>query len=210
MFSLLLGVAGKLRSDGAGLDFHHANAKRRQLQAQRGVQRVHGRLGRAISTGEWRHQHARDATDVNDQAAITPQQREQRASDPNQGEHVGFELLAQPIDTAIEHRAHGAVAGIVDEDIEAAMAGLQLICEACQLGTVIDVQLSRGKARCSQLGNGFGLARGGPDLMTGITKGIGKGAADAAGATGNQDCGHGGACGLCKVLDHTPDKSACG
>ncbi|MNE64356.1 hypothetical protein D3C80_1597640 [compost metagenome] len=51
--------------------------------------------------------------------------------------------------------------------------------------TVIDVQLHGGEAGRRQCHHVLGLARTGPDLETGRFEGIGQGAADAAGTTGD-------------------------
>ncbi|MNP86248.1 hypothetical protein D3C76_1863690 [compost metagenome] len=60
---------------------------------------------------------------------------------------------------------------------------------------VVDVKLPGGETGAGQVFNVFGFTGGGPNVVAGIAKGFGQGAADAAGTTGDQDGGHG--AGLC-------------
>lgn len=82
---------------------------------------MHGGFGGAVGTGKGRDQHTGDAADVDHQPLAAPQRRKQRAGDTDQRKHIGFKLALHDLDAAIEQRAHGAVAGIVDENVETAM-----------------------------------------------------------------------------------------
>jgi len=186
LIGLALGIAGELRGNRPRLHFHHLNAKRRQLQAQCVAQGMHGGLGRAVGAGERRYQHPRDAADINHQPACTAQQREQCAGHPDNREDIGLELLAQGIDAAVEQRPHGAVAGVVDQDVE----GFKLLGQTGQGLAVVHIQLPGAEAGGVQALDILSFAGGSPDVVAGIAEGVGQGAADAAGTTGDQDGGH--------------------
>ncbi|MNT25045.1 hypothetical protein D3C72_1605490 [compost metagenome] len=95
------------------------------------------------------------------------------------------------LDTTIEQRAHGAVAGVVDEDVESTMGRFDFRTQALQGLGVVDVQLSSGKAGRLQARYIFGFTRCGPDLMAGLFETVGQGAANTAGTTCDEDDGHG-------------------
>ncbi|MNL23571.1 hypothetical protein D3C87_1449660 [compost metagenome] len=56
---------------------------------------------------------------------------------------------------------------------------------------IVDVQLHGGEPGSRQRRYVFSSAGAGPDVVTGLFKGIGQGAANAAGTSGNQRNGHG-------------------
>jgi hypothetical protein len=96
------------------------------------------------------------------------------------------------LDAAIEQRAHGPVAGVVDQHVEAADFSLQAFGQLTQGQAIVDVQLYGAKAGGAQGGQVFGFARSGPDLITGLLEYLGQGATNAAGTSGDQ----------CDGLDH--------
>jgi hypothetical protein len=191
---LLAGVAGEAGGDGAGLHFHNLYGERRQLHAQCIAQGMHGGLGRAVGAGEWRNQYAGDAADIDHQATAAAQQREQRAGHPDDGEDIGFELLAHGLHAAVEQRAHGAIAGVVDQHIEAADLFTQASCQLLQRLAVVDVELHGMQPGLFERREVTVLARRGPDRVAARLEGVGQGAADAAGAACDQNAGlrHGG------------------
>ncbi|MCY1243752.1 hypothetical protein D9M72_567840 [compost metagenome] len=150
-------------------------------------------LGGAVGAGEGRHQHAGDAADVHHQPAAPAQQREQRAGQADDGEDVGLELPADVLRAAVQQRAHGAVAGVVDQHVEAPGFHLQACDELGDGRLVVDVQAHAVEAGEVQAGDVLIAPGAGPDLVAGAEERLGEGAADAAGAAGDEGdgCGHG-------------------
>ncbi len=118
------------------------------------------------------------------------QQREQGAGHADHRADVGLELLAQRLGAPVEQRAHGAIAGVVDQDVEATLLHLQCLGQAGQGFAIVDVQLPGDEACAGQALDVRWLARRRPDLVACVAKRIGQGAADAAGTTGDQNGGH--------------------
>ncbi|KWV86039.1 hypothetical protein PFLmoz3_04316 [Pseudomonas fluorescens] len=81
---------------------------------------MHGGFGCAVGAGERRHQYAGNTADIHHQALAATQGREQRLGHADDGKHIGFELALHRLGTAVEQRAHGAVAGVVDQYIQLA------------------------------------------------------------------------------------------
>jgi hypothetical protein len=92
---------------------------------------------------------------------------------------------------AVEQWAHRAITGIVDEHIETALFLVDSLTQLFKCRAIVDVQLHGGKPGRRQSRHVFSPAGAGPDLVTGTFKGIGQGAANAAGTSGNQRNGHG-------------------
>ena len=189
LLGLLAGVGAEAGGNRAGLHFHHLDGEGRQLQTQGVGQGMHRGLGGAVGAGEGGDQHARDAADIHHQALALAQQRKAGAGHADQREHIGFELLAHGLDAAVQQWAHGAVTGVIDQHIEAAGVRLQAFGQPAEGQAIVDVQLDRVEAGGAELRDIGRLARAGPDAIAGLLEDLGQGAADAAGAAGDQDCG---------------------
>lgn len=112
---------------------------------------------------------------------------EQRLGHADDREHVGLELALQGLGATIEQRAHGAVAGVVDQHIQLAHLSGQLR----QGRAIVDVQLHGLETGRCEGRDVFGTAGAGPYVIAGDFEGIGQGTADAAGATGDKHVRHG-------------------
>ncbi len=81
------------------------------------------------------------------------------------------------------------LAGVVDQHVEAGGFDSQFLGQTGQRGGVVDVQLHRLEAGLGQGTHVVLLARAGPDPVAGALEGVGEGAADAAGAAGDEGDG---------------------
>ncbi|MCY1423953.1 hypothetical protein D9M71_396810 [compost metagenome] len=145
----------------------------------------------AVSTGKWRDQHTRNAADIHHYPFGPAQHREECARHTDNRKHIGFELPLHGRHTAVQQRPHGAITGVVDQHIEAAMLLVDAFAQLFECLAIVDVQLHGDKTGRGQRCDIFSLAGAGPDFVASSLERIGKGAANAAGTSGNQRNGHG-------------------
>ena len=139
------GILCETRLNRPGLDFHHADAERCQLHTQRVAQGMYGSFRGTVGAREWRDQNTGHTANIHDKPFAPAQHRKQCAGDPDNREHVGFELTLHGGHAAVEQRAHGAVTGVVDQHIEAAVLLIDSLAKLRQCRAVIDVELHRNK-----------------------------------------------------------------
>ena len=185
------GIPGKTGSDGPRLHLHHPHAKRRQFHAQGIAQGMHRGFRGAISPCERRDQNPGNATDIDDNPFRSTQHTKHGAGHAHDCEHVGFKLALHRLHAAIEQRPHRTVAGVIDQHIEAAVLLVDPFAQLFECRAIVDVQLHGNKTGSGQRCDIFSLAGTGPDGITSRFEGIGQGAADATGTSGNQRNGHG-------------------
>lgn len=82
------------------------------------------------------------------------------------------ELAPHGLDAAIEQRAHGAIAGIVDQHIKASELLIDPLTQGLQGRAVIDIQGQRHQALGLQRGKVFRFAGGGQDGVAGGLEGF--------------------------------------
>jgi hypothetical protein len=103
-----------------------------------------------------------------------PQVRQRRLGDPQRAEHVRLDLVAGVLLGQLFDEAELAVAGVVDDDVQAPEMLVGLLDGREVGGAIGDVQLqgqNRVPEPLDQRGQRCGVARGGGDLVAPLQRG---------------------------------------
>src|SRR5258707_5652304 len=117
-------IGREICAEGAGFDNHHLDAERRDLLRQ-GLRHAFEReLRRGVGTRASERKLAAEARHVDDRAAPLPAQMRQYSPGDGQGaEEIGLYLRAEFGLWRLLNGTDDAIAGIVDENVDAAKAG---------------------------------------------------------------------------------------
>ena len=131
-------------------------------------------------------------------AALLAQHRQRRLGDVDDAEEVGVDLGAEVVGVDVLDRGEVRVAGVVDDDVDAAEALAAGGDRGLRGGGVGDVEgegedlVGVGGDEVVEL---LGPAGGGDELVAGVEDGLGDRAAEAAARAGEEEDGGGGGIG---------------
>ena len=115
------GDAAPFGGDAAGLDDDDVDAERRDLDSQAVAEHLEGELRAVIPPAERGVELASHGGDVHDRpGAMRAHVRQRQLGEPDRAEHVDLELAAALVDLDVFQCAVRAVAGVVDQHVDAA------------------------------------------------------------------------------------------
>ena len=173
--------------DAAGLDDDDVDAERLDLQAQAVAEGLDGELGAVVPAAERRVDLAAHRADVHDGAtALLAHVRQHELRQAHRAEHVDVELAARLVERHVLDGAVGAIAGVVDQDVDAAGLGDDLLDTGAHGVVVGDVHRQRPDAAARELLEALGAARGAVDGVAELVQLQGGDLADAGGGSGDE------------------------
>ena len=186
--------AGEVRPEPAGLDDHRRDAQRRDLLAERQRQRLDRGLDRRVVAGALGRDPRADRGEVDDRAGAPRAHAGQHRLDRADGaEDVGVEELADGVVLALLDGGAVAVAGVVDQHVDAAepLLGGRTAAVTWASSVTSSGRASAVSGWASARSDRRGVAGGDDDVVAAREDGLGEGAAEAGRAAGDEPGGHG-------------------
>ncbi len=187
------GGAAEVGAEGAGRDHGDADAERRHLLGQRIRHRLDAELDHVVVADARVGDEPADRADVDDMPApACPHPGQHRLDQLQRSEQVGVEQGMDVLVLAFLDRGQIAVAGVVDEHVHAAEAGLGRRDRRRDLARIGHVELDRKRrlaVRGREVGDVVALSRGDDDTVARGECLLGKRTAEPLGTAGDEpDC----------------------
>ena len=140
-------AAGPVGAERAGLDDQDLDPERRDLLGERFGQALDGELGRRVIAGAGKADEAAHRRDVDDRARLLgPHDRQHRARHRGEAEKIGLEHGADVGVLALLDRGEIAVAGVVDEDVDAAERAARVGLTAASISACLSTSSCKREA----------------------------------------------------------------
>jgi len=188
-----LRLLGRILAEGAhdraGLDERDRDARAPQLHAERVGERFHGILGGAVAAHQRGGDQAVGRAHVDDPPrALAPHLRDQAVGELLHAEDVHLELPSQRLARNVFDRAGLSVARVVHERPERSVEPFDRLGGRAMHGRAVrDVERDRLEPFASERFQVLGLASRRNHVPARVAEHAGRGAADAGGATGDEN-----------------------
>ncbi len=177
--------AGEIGAEGAGFDDENFDIEGLHLEGESFRKTFEGKLGGRVGAEAGKGELTADAADVDDGAgALGAEGRQEGAGDGDGAEEVGFKLGAEFGFGGFFDSADGAIAGVVDEHVDATEVSESGAGGGGDLSRIGDIESERqdtigGEGRDG--GETGGVARGDDDAVALFDGICGEGLAEAGG-----------------------------
>jgi hypothetical protein len=130
-----------------------------------------------------------DRGDVDNLAGLLrAHHRQNQLAEPRQPEHIDLELPPPFVERHVFQRAVGAVAGIVDQDVDASRLVLDRVHRGDDRNIVRQVELEQSGAGGGEAGHAVEASGARENTIAGGKERAGRGFADPGGCAGHKSC----------------------